>query len=407
MDNATDFTRYAESVRDELLDFLRAFAPIPAPSHNEDRRVAFLLDALPKMGIEGAYVDDAKNVVIPYGVDDGKDVIVAMAHTDVVFPDVTPLPFSEDETTIHCPGIGDDTTQLAQLLFAFRYFVSRGIRPKTGIVFVANSCEEGLGNLAGSRAICEAFKGRIRAFVSVDSSCGNAYNRAVGSHRYKVTVETRGGHSWGNFANRAVGSHRYRVTVETRGGHSWGNFGNRNAIAEAAGMIRDFYAQKVPEVEGQRTTYNVGLISGGTSVNTIAQKAEFLYEYRSTDRGCLSTMKDSFEAIIASHRSDEVKIAVDLVGERPCSGDVDKARQGELEAMANAACRAVFGKNITFKAASTDANIPLSLGIPSLTVGAVVAPGAHTREERLEKSSLVPGLTFLLHFFGKLFDIAA
>ncbi len=380
MNTSSDFSLYAESVRDELLDFLRAFAPIPAPSHNEDRRVAFLLDALPKMGIEGAYVDDAKNVVMPYCVDDGKDVIVAMAHTDVVFPDVTPLPFSEDETTIRCPGIGDDTAQLAQLLFAFRYFVSRGIRPKTGIVFVANSCEEGLGNLAGSRVICEAFKGRIRAFVSVDSSCGNAYNRAVGSHRYKVTVETRGG-------------------------HSWGNFGNRNAIAEAAGMIRDFYAQKVPVVEGQRTTYNVGLISGGTSVNTIAQKAEFLYEYRSTDRRCLSTMKDSFEAIIASHRSGEVKIAVDLVGERPCSGDVDKARQGELEAMADTACGAVFGKDITFKAASTDANIPLSLGIPSLTVGAVVAPGAHTREERLEKSSLVPGLTFLLHFFDGLFGL--
>ena len=382
MDNATDFTRYAENSRDELLTFLRAFAPIPAPSHNEDRRVAFLLDALPKMGIEGAYVDDAKNVIMPYGVEDGKDVIVAMAHTDVVFPDVTPLPYSEDETTIRCPGIGDDTTQLAQLLFALRYFVSHGIRPATGIVFVANSCEEGLGNLAGSRAICEAFKGRIRAFVSVDSSCGNAYNRAVGSHRYKVTVETRGG-------------------------HSWGNFGNRNAIAEAADMIRDFYAQKVPEVEGQRTTYNVGLISGGTSVNTIAQKAEFLYEYRSTDRHCLSTMKDAFEKIVAANRSDEVKIGVELVGERPCSGDVDKVRQGKLESMADEACRAVFGKGINFKAASTDANIPLSQGIPSLTVGAVVAPGAHTREERLEKSSLVPGLTFLLHFFDKLFGIAA
>ena len=382
MNPSPEFSRYAENSRDELLDFLRAFAPIPAPSHNEDRRVAFLLDALPKMGIEGAYVDDAKNVVIPYGVENGKDVIVVMAHTDVVFPDVTPLPFSEDETTIRCPGIGDDTTQLAQLLFAFRYFISHGIRPKTGIVFVANSCEEGLGNLAGSRAICEAFKGRIRAFVSVDSSCGAAYNRAVGSHRY-------------------------RVTVETRGGHSWGNFGNRNAIAEAAGMIRDFYAQTVPVVEGQRTTYNVGLISGGTSVNTIAQKAEFFYEYRSTDRHCLSTMKEAFEKIFAAHRSDEVKIGVELVGERPCSGDVDPARQAALEAMADEACRTVFGQSLKLKAGSTDANMPLSLGIPSLTVGSCVAPGAHTREEYLEKSSLVPGLTFLLHFFDKLFGIAA
>jgi di/tripeptidase len=162
----------------------------------------------------------------------------------------------------------------------------------------------------------------------------------------------------------------------------------------------------VPVVEGQRTTYNGGLISGGTSVNTIAQNAEFLYEYRSTDRHCLSTMKDAFEKIVAAHRSDEVKIGVELVGERPCSGDVDPAREAALEAMVDEACRSVFGKGIEFGAASTDANIPLSQGIPALTIGAVVAPGAHTREEHLEKSSLVPGLSFLLHFFNGLFNFA-
>ena len=183
METSPEYTRYAEKSLGEILEFLRAFAPIPAPSRSEDRRVAFLVDALPKMGIRGAYVDEAKNVVIPYGVDDGGDVIVVMAHTDVVFPDETPLPYSEDETEIRCPGIGDDTAQLALMLFALRYFASRGVRPATGMVFVANSCEEGLGNLAGSRAICEAFKGRIRAFVSVDSANGHANNRAVGSHR--------------------------------------------------------------------------------------------------------------------------------------------------------------------------------------------------------------------------------
>ena len=104
---------------------------------------------------------------------------------------------------------------------------------------------------------------------------------------------------------------------------------------------------------------------------------------------------------------DEVKIDVELVGERPCSGDVDPAPQAALEALADEACRTVFGQSIKLKAGSTDANIPLSLGIPSLTVGSCVAPGCHTREEHLEKSSLVPGLKFLLHFFDKLFGIAA
>ena len=369
--------RSAADVRDELLDFLRAFAPIPAPSRKEDRRVAFLVDALPRLGIPGAFVDDAKNVVIPYGVRPDGDVVVLMAHTDVVFPDETPLPFSEDETVIRCPGIGDDTARLAQMLFALRHFVSHGLRPGIGALFVANACEEGLGNLAGARAICDAFAGRIRAFVSVDNPSGSAVNQAVGSHRH-------------------------RVTVSTRGGHSWSNFGNRNAIAEAAGMIGDLYAQRPPAGEGHRTTYNVGLVSGGTSVNTIAQEASFLYEYRSTSREHLAEMKKAFAAIVDSRRSEEVSIGVELVGERPCGGDVDPARQKALEALADAANRAVFGAPLLFHAGSTDANIPLSRGIPALTVGSCVAHGAHTREEWLEKASLVPGLAFLMAFFRDL-----
>ncbi len=373
----TDPMQAAEDVRDELLSFLRKLAPIPAPSRKEDRRVAFLLDELPKLGIEGARTDAAKNVIIPCGVQEGGDVIVIMAHMDVVFPDETPLPYSEDETTIRCPGIGDDTARLAQMLFALRHFVRQKAAPAVGALFVANACEEGLGNLAGSRAICDAFGDRIRAFVSIDAKNGHAINRAVGSERYQVTVSTQGG-------------------------HSWSNFGNRNAIAEAAAIIQDLYRQTIPVVEDARTTYNVGLVSGGTSVNTIAQRASFLYEYRSTRRRCLATMRESFVKIVDSHRAEGVAIDVECVGERPCGGEVDPIRQQALEAMADAANRAIFGTPLCFCAGSTDANIPLSRGIPALTVGSCSSHGTHTREECLEKASLVPGLAFLLAFFKDL-----
>ena len=370
-----DMSRYAEGVREELLEFIRALAPIPAPSRHEDRRVAFLVDALPKIGLKGAFVDDAKNVVVPFGEDDGGDVVVAMAHTDVVFPDETPLPFSEDDAAIRCPGIGDDSARLAQLLFAARYFAVRGMRPARCVVFVANAGEEGLGNLHGCRAICKAYAGRIRAFVSVDNNAGGAVNVAVGSHRY-------------------------RVSVSTPGGHSWASFGNRNAIAEAAGLIGDLYLQEVPKEAGSRTTYNVGLVSGGTSVNTIAQDASFLYEYRSTSRNCLAAMKESFEALVEARRRRDVSIAVETVGERPCGGDVPKDRQAALEKMADQANRAVYGSPLRLSSGSTDANIPLSLGIPALTIGSTAAHGAHTRGEWLEKDSIVPGLAFLIAFLS-------
>ena len=379
-EETNDLLCAAEAARDEQLAFLSALAPIPAPSRKEDRRVAFLLEKLPGLGIEGAYADGAKNVIIPYGVEAGGDIVVIMAHTDVVFPDETPLPYAEDETTIRCPGIGDDTARLVQMLFALRHFARRGARPGVGALFVANACEEGLGNLAGSRAICDAFGDRIRAFVSIDASSGHAVNRAVGSERHQVAVSTRGG-------------------------HSWSDFGNRNAIAEAAALIQDLYGQQVPAAEGERTTYNVGLVSGGTSVNTIAERASFLYEYRSTSRECLATMRGEFGRIVDAHRAEGVAIEVECVGERPCGGGVDPERQGALEAIADAANRAIFGAPLRFGAGSTDANIPLSRGIPALTVGSCVAPGAHTREERLEKASLVPGLAFLLAFFQNLLKI--
>ncbi len=372
---AAEIAEYAEKAEPELLDFIRRLAPIPAPSGKEDRRVAFLVDAFAQFGFQGVFVDDAKNVIFPYRVETDKDVTVLMAHTDVVFPDETPLPYSEDDDVIRCPGIGDDTARLALNIFAMRWLVAQGLAPEGGIVFVANSCEEGLGNLKGSRAICERYAGRIRAFVSNDDNTGHAVNRAVGSVRR-------------------------RVVVETAGGHSWANFGAKNAIAVAAGLIHAFYQVKPPRVAGERTTYNVGLVSGGTSVNTIAQRAEFLYEVRSTDPDCLTALDRTFRGILARSEGPEVSLSVSTVGERPCGRPRDAAAQWALEKMAARALRETLGLKMSFCAGSTDANIPLSQGIPALTIGSGLSHGAHTRGEWLEKASLVPALKFLCAFYA-------
>lgn len=375
-----EMRKYASKVQNELCVFLKELAVIPAPSHHEDERVAFLKDAFVKMGFADTYVDSAKNVIAPLCAKEARDLTVMMAHTDVVFPDLTPLPLKEGGDFIHCPGIGDDTAQLVLLFFAARYFLNKGRRPKSGgILFVANSCEEGLGNLHGSRTICEDFSGRIRAFISADLDIGSACNRAVGSHRYSITVKTRGG-------------------------HSWGNFGVKNAIAASASLINDLYKIEVPVLPDSKTTYNVGTIQGGTSVNTIAQNATFLYEYRSNNTDSLETMKESFLRTLDAHKEDGVQIEVETVGIRPCGKNGKSREQVALEEMARKALKDATGKEMGFFSASTDSNIPLSLGIPAITVGTVTSTGAHTREETLDKRSLSQGLLFLISLMDNFFE---
>ena len=371
--------RYARETTEELKDLIRTIAPIPAPSHHEDLRVEFLVKYLKEQGAEGVFVDEAKNVIWPYGVTDDNDLVVIMAHTDVVFPDTTPLPFSEDEKYFYCPGVGDDTARLATLLITARYFVRNRIKPKCGILFVANSCEEGLGNLKGCRAIFEKYGSRVREFISNDGS---------------LLGET----------HHAVGSERYKITVETPGGHSWGAFGNENAIRELSELIHDFYQVEVPVKEGTKTTYNVGLISGGTSVNTIAQYAECLYEYRSSEREYLTAMREKFRSIVDAHRSETVKINVELLGERPCNGDVDPEKMDALVKRIEDAAMRTNGITLKHSQSSTDANIPLSLGIPAVTIGTCISFGAHTREEKLDHTSLYPGLRYFMDVVSAYFE---
>lgn len=373
-----EFEVYAAKSQAELKKLVCDLAVIPAPSNHEERRAAFVKEWMEKQGAKGVIIDDALNVIWPCGVTEDNDLTVFMAHTDIVFPEETKLHIREEEDIMYCPGIGDDTAQLCVMLMTARYFIKSGKTPKTGMLFIANSGEEGLGNLKGSREIAKTWGGRIKQVISYDSTLGNIVQRPVGSHRYKVTVRTEGGHSY-------VG------------------FGNRNAIHIMSSLINSLYSVKVPQNGNSKTTYNVGNIIGGTSVNTIAQDCEMFYEYRSDDKECLDKMKVMFEKMIEAYRATGVEIEVEVLGERPCMGNVDKAAHKALMDMAAASFEAI-GKDIVYKSASTDANIPLSLGIPAITVGVTRAPGAHTTGERLFVSSLLEGMRFSLDFMAKFFN---
>jgi len=189
--------------------------------------------------------------------------------------------------------------------------------------------------------------------------------------------------------NKAVGSKRYKVTIGTEGGHSYSAFGNKNAIAYLASMIDTLYRMNVPQAG--KTTYNVGLISGGTSINTIAQKAEMFYEYRSDEACDLAIMETLFERVIETYRAMQLAVEVEIVGERPCSGSVDMGALGELTDKAKAVVEQETGRAPITHAGSTDCNIPLSMGIPSICFGCIKGGNAHTYEEWLEIASLEPG----------------
>lgn len=370
---------YLTSSQEELKQLIRDLCAIPAPSHHEEKRAEFCKNWFENMGAKGVYIDEALNVVCPHHVTEDGPVTVFMAHTDTVFPDLEPMPFVETEDTFHCPGVCDDTANLAVMMLCARYFIQKDIPGKTGILFVANSCEEGLGNLKGCRAIANRYGKRMESLVTFD------------------------GHSLNAVVHHAVGSHRYRVTVKTEGGHSFVDFGKPNAIAVLSDMISRLYQIEVPTQPGSKTTYNVGTISGGTSVNTICQEAAMLYEYRSDNHLCLGKMQEIFRQILEACRKEGITIEAELLGERPCSANVDPNALEALKQKAADSVLRITGQEAKFVSGSTDCNIPLSLGIPSVCLGVCEAAGLHTREEVLYLKSLPQGsklcMDFLCHFF--------
>ncbi|MBQ1281327.1 MAG: M20/M25/M40 family metallo-hydrolase, partial [Oscillospiraceae bacterium] len=219
----------------ELEKLLIALCRIPAPSGSEQARADFICSWFREQGC-AAFCDEAGNVLLPLGARDG-DLAIIAAHTDTVFSDTEPLQPECRGTRLYCPGAGDDTANLAILMLAARDLCRSGKMPKIGILFAADVCEEGLGNLAGCRALMARYGARTREFVSFDLYRDRVYSRAVGSARY-------------------------RITLRCKGGHSFGDFGSKSAIHAAAELVCALYAQTAPQ--GGKVTWNVGTVEGGT-----------------------------------------------------------------------------------------------------------------------------------------------
>jgi tripeptide aminopeptidase len=338
---------------------------IPSPPFKESKRGAEFKKRLEALGLKNIRVDTAGNVIAERrGVGNGPTVVIA-GHLDTVFPEGTNVEVKHDGTKLRAPGIGDDDRGLAVVLAVVRAFEKAGVQTLGTVYFVGDVGEEGPGNLRGMRSLfLRELKGKVDYFISVDDS-------GLG------------------IASRAVGSHRYRISYKGPGGHSYGAFGIPNpihALGRAIAGISDIQVPTTP-----KTTFNVGVISGGTSVNSISGEASMEVDMRSEDVKSLADVDTKVQRIIREALNAEnarwtgpraaaakISLVVDTIGIRPTGGQADSARIVQTALAAGKA----LGFTSATTASSTDANIPISLGIPAIRIGGGGdAEGAHSLGE--------------------------
>jgi acetylornithine deacetylase/succinyl-diaminopimelate desuccinylase-like protein len=370
----TAAARHFPIPRDQLIDLCVAVQQIAAPTGAEARRATWVEDRLRGLGLKEVQHDELYNV---YGRLPGKGqapALLVSAHTDTVFAADTDLSVTRDTAAgrIYGPGIGDNSTGVAALMALAQVLCSLPA-PPSSIWFVANSGEEGLGDLRGMRAAVDRLQPEIGACIVLE------------------------GMGLGRIVHRALGSRRYRISVAAPGGHSWSDFGSTSALHVLVQLAAELTQLGVPAAP--RTTYNIGRLAGGTSVNTIAQRAWLELDLRSEETIALQGVIDQALEIVGRYQTPKwerkgVSVTVQTIGDRP-SGEIG-ADHPLVQAAQTALVSAGYSGKVDLRISSTDANIPLSRGIPAVCVGVTEGGNAHRLQEWIQIGPLSQGLAHLL-----------
>ena len=323
---------------------------IPAPPFKEGRRAARFAELLREAGLSDVRIDEVGNVIGRRPGTRGERTIAYSAHLDTVFPEGTDVTVRFDGDRMNAPGIGDNTRGLVVVLGVLRALQHADIRTEADLLFIGNVGEEGLGDLRGVKHLFRDGAPRIDALIAVD---GGETDRIV-----------YGG----------VGSHRYRVTFRGPGGHSWGAFGTANPH-HALGRAIALFDQNAPSVTttGEKTSYNVGRIGGGTSINSIPFESWMEVDMRSGDQAKLDDIDDILQAAIEQALEEEnagraegeaLTVDVERVGTRPA------ARGDPQSPLVQRAMAATLAQDVqpSLRISSTDANLPISMGVPAVTM---------------------------------------
>src|ERR1700693_4996114 len=337
---------------------------IPAPPFKEDVRGQELAKLFKQLELDNVHIDKAGNVI---GTRPGAAVhpnLVFSAHLDTVFPEGTDVKVKREGTLLKGPGIGDDCRGLVVMLGVIRALKEGSVKTPGTITFVADTGEEGLGDLRGTKNLFnDSLKGQIDKFISVDGTGLSIVN--VG-----------------------VGSYRYRATFKGPGGHSFGAFGMANPIQAMGRAIAKIDAFEGPA--NPKTTFNVGRVGGGTSVNAIPFEGWMEVDMRSSDKASLEAVNTKFKAAVKEAVEEEnrrwnnrgpVTGSAELVGLRPAGST--PADSAIIEA--TVAVSKIFGFDGKLREGSTDSNVPMNMDIPAVTIGGGgMGPGAHSLNEAFD-----------------------
>lgn len=354
----------AQRIEPQTIDLQARICEIPAPPFHEERRGLELKRLFEELKLKDVRVDKAGNVIGERPGRAARPNVVFSAHLDTVFPEGTDVKVTRTGTVLKGPGIGDDCRGLAVMLAVIRALDEAHVETPGAITFVADVGEEGLGDLRGMKSLFfDSMKGRIDKFISVDGT-------GLG------------------IANIGVGSNRYKVTFKGPGGHSYSAFGMANPIQAMGRAIAKIDAFQVPA--HPRTTFNVGRVGGGTSVNAIPFEAWMEVDMRSADPAALKALDTKFHAAIKEAVDEEntrwnhrgaVTAAAELVGVRPAGQTPEGS---PIVQTALAVSRAMQIDEI-LREGSTDSNVPMSLGIPAITIsGGGIGAGAHSLDETFD-----------------------
>jgi tripeptide aminopeptidase len=368
-----------EETSDQTSDELIRICEIPAPPFKEHARAQFIKRRFKEIGLSRVRTDEEGNVIAERPGRTTHPRVIISAHLDTVFPEGTNVRVRREGQRLYAPGISDNTAGVVSLTALARALDKARLETEGTIYFIATVGEEGEGNLRGVRHLFTRgeFSSGVGAFISLD-----------GPGVERIT-------------NRALGSRRYRVKINGPGGHSWGDFGIVNPVHALGRVIARFAAYPAPL--SPRTSYNVGIIEGGSSVNAIPERASMMVDMRSVSNDEIDKLEAYLNRVVELAVREEnsqralsgtnLSYELEQVGDRPSGETPVESRivQAAIE------CSRALGIEPRLDCSSTDSNIPISLGVPAITIGAGgVSSNCHTLAEWYEPVGRELGLKRLL-----------
>lgn len=344
-----------------------AIQQIPAPTFHESQRAEYVAAQFRMLGLTQVETDSYYNV---YGLLPGKNQqipgLMLAAHTDTVFPSETDLHVRRGGDIAYGPGLGDNSIGVAGMLGLADYLGQQHVEPECNIWFVATSREEGMGDLGGMKAAFNRLKSHVQKVINIEGmALGHVYCSGIAVRRLHITATAEGGHSWLNFGRSSA----------------------IHGIVELGALITTIRPVQTP-----RTTYNIGMIEGGQSINTIATEAGLWLDMRSEESGGLAQLEQEVRSHVLAASRPDLTFSVELVGDRP-AGTISPDHplvQGAMAALGQSGIQGIL------ESGSTDANIPLAAGYPAVTIGITRGGNAHRLDEYIETQPVSAGLRQLI-----------